>query len=162
MKKFTREQILDVVDKVLMINSQEGRKADIDIKISCDDIGNMVCVIAYRRGTCDSIGSKYNFTAPHGEEMADYDAMIEFIDQFKEERIYETTDIKAVAECAGDTKPQRAVLVHEKADKFGNGDCILFGYSSEDFENDSDVLAALQNENPESDFSIDESGIYHA
>lgn len=93
MKKFTREQILDVVDKVLMIDSQEGRKADIDIKISYDDDnGNMVYVTAYRIGTCDSIGSKYNFTAPHGEEMADHDAMIEFIDQFKEERIYETTE----------------------------------------------------------------------
>jgi hypothetical protein len=77
-------------------------------------------------------------------------------------KIYEITDIKAIAECAGDTEPQNSVLVHEKADKFRNGDCILFGYSSGDFENDSDVLTALQNETPESDFTIDKRGIYHA
>lgn len=77
-------------------------------------------------------------------------------------KIYEITDIKAIAERAGDTEPQSSVLVHEKADKFRSGDCILFGYSSADFENDSDVLTALQNETPESDFLIDKHGIYHA
>ena len=77
-------------------------------------------------------------------------------------KIYEITDIHAIAECAGDTEPQNSVLVHEKADKFRNGDCIIFGYSSADFENDSDVLTALQNETPESDFTIDKHGIYHA
>lgn len=77
-------------------------------------------------------------------------------------KIYEITDIQAIAECAGDTELQNAVLVHEIKDKFNDGDCILFGYSSADFENDSDVLAALQNETPESDFTIDKHGIYHA
>lgn len=77
-------------------------------------------------------------------------------------QIYEITDIKAIAECAGDTELQNAVLVHEIKDKFNDGDCIIFGYSSADFENDSDVLTALQNETPESDFTIDKHGIYHA
>lgn len=76
-------------------------------------------------------------------------------------KIYEIMNIRAVAECAGDTECQDAVLVHEVTDKFRNGDCILFGYSSEDFEDDADVLAALQNESPVSDFTIDDCGIYH-
>lgn len=80
----------------------------------------------------------------------------------KKMKIYEITDIQAIAECAGDTEPQNAVLVHEIKDKFKNGDCILFGYSATDFENDSDVLTALQNETPENDFTIDKHGIYHA
>ena len=85
MKKFTRVQILDIVYEALLINSQSGRKADIDVKISnADDGETMLYVMAYERGTSDSIGSKYNFTAPHGEEMADYDAMMQFMDQFKE------------------------------------------------------------------------------
>lgn len=76
-------------------------------------------------------------------------------------KTYELMSIRAIAECAGDTEAQDSVLVHEIADKFRNGDCILFGYSSEDFEDDADVLAALQNESPVSDFTIDVYGTYH-
>ncbi len=77
-------------------------------------------------------------------------------------KIYEVTNIRAIAECAGDTESQDAVLVHEIADRFHDGDCIIFGYSAENFRDDSDVLAALQNESPISDFTMDEHGIYHA
>ena len=76
--------------------------------------------------------------------------------------LYTLTLIKAIAECAGDTDIQDAILVHLNDDEFKDGDCILFGYSINDFENDSDITEALINNAPISAYTIDHNGIYHA
>lgn len=169
-----RIEVLEIVNAAMKANmenpeievSVEVNRSIIDDEIRCEvNIWNR-----YEEGVDRKIfGSLSNLSTIENEEgetrtatAEDLMNLIEKYANMQEPRIYETTDIKAVAECAGDTETQNAVLVHEKADKFGNGDCILFGYLSEDLKNDSDVLAALQSETPESNFSIDESGIYHA
>ena len=75
--------------------------------------------------------------------------------------MYTITAIKAIADSANDTEIQEAVLVHLNKDSFNDGDCILFGYSAEDFECDNDITEALNNDTPSSDYTIDDNGIYH-
>lgn len=76
----------------------------------------------------------------------------------KDYEIYELTSVKATA--PGETETQDAILVHLKKDAFSDGDCILFGYSAEDFDCDDDITDALINNTPESCYTIDENGIY--
>lgn len=75
---------------------------------------------------------------------------------------YTITNIMAIAESANDTEIQCAVLVHLNKDNFNVGDCVLFGYSVDDFENDDDITEALENNTPSSYYTIDDNGIYHA
>lgn len=74
---------------------------------------------------------------------------------------YEITEIKAIAESAGDTSIQDALRIHLVEDQYADGDCILFGYSASELEEDDEITEALCNNTPESDFYIDEAGIYH-
>ncbi len=76
--------------------------------------------------------------------------------------MYTLTAIKAIAESANDVEVQDAILVHLNKDKFNDGDCVLFGYSIDDFENDNDITDALINNTPISDYTVDDNGIYHA
>lgn len=76
--------------------------------------------------------------------------------------LYTLTAVKAIAESAGDTEVQDAIRVHLNSDEFGDGDCILYGYSMDEFTCDEDITDALTNNSPETYFTIDENGIYHA
>lgn len=76
--------------------------------------------------------------------------------------IYELTEVKAIAECAGDTEVQDALLIHEMKDEFCDGDCILYGYTLDDFDGEDEITDALISGAPESAFEINEDGIYHA
>lgn len=75
--------------------------------------------------------------------------------------MFEITTIKAIAECAGESEVQDALLIHEINDEFHNGDCILFGYSADELTSDEEIAEALINNTPISDWSI-ENGIYIA
>lgn len=75
---------------------------------------------------------------------------------------YELTEVKAIAENAGDTEAQDALRVHLVSDEYADGDCILYGYSLDDFSSASEITDVLMSENPETSFDIDEDGIYHA
>lgn len=76
--------------------------------------------------------------------------------------MYEITTIKAIAECAEELIIQDALLIHEVKDEFGNGDCILFGYTKDELISDEDVQDALMNNTPISDWTIDKNNVYHA
>ena len=73
---------------------------------------------------------------------------------------FEINTIKAIAECAGESEVQEALLIHEKNDEFHNGDCILFGYSADELTSDEEVADALFNNTPETYWTV-EDGIYY-
>ena len=76
--------------------------------------------------------------------------------------MYTLTLIKAIAECAGDTESQDAIIVHLNSDEFGDGDSILFGYSLDDLTTDEEITDAIINTTPCTYWEIDDSGVYHA
>lgn len=75
---------------------------------------------------------------------------------------YELTEIKAIAENAGETEPQDALRIHLVNDEYADGDCILYGYTLDDFSSADEITAALKNETTETSFEINENGIYCA
>lgn len=76
--------------------------------------------------------------------------------------IYVITEVQAIAASAYETEAQDALRVHLIDDPYSDGDCILFGYSIADFDNDEEITEALNNNVSESDFYVDENCIYHA
>lgn len=76
--------------------------------------------------------------------------------------MYEITTIKAIAECAGEPEIQDALLIHNTNEEFNDGDCILFGYTADEFEADEDITEALINNTPCTAWTVDGEGVYHA
>lgn len=80
---------------------------------------------------------------------------------------YEIENIKAVAECDALDEVQDALFVSSVNDEFGDGDCILFGWMEEYFEEydenerEERLIEALQDEYPTSDY-CEINGIYYA
>ena len=72
---------------------------------------------------------------------------------------YELTEIKAIA--YGDTEVQDAILVHDREDEFGDGDCLIFDASIDHFNSDEDVEYRLINDCCPTYFDIVD-GIYYA
>jgi len=73
---------------------------------------------------------------------------------------FEILKIKAISKYDEAGAMQDALLIHESGDKFRDGDCILFGYSAEDFETADDIANAIHDSAASSCFGIDENGIY--
>lgn len=53
-------------------------------------------------------------------------------------------------------------LLEYSIEEFTDGNCILFGYGSDELENDDDITEALLNSTPCTYWKIDEEGVYHA
>lgn len=82
----------------------------------------------------------------------------------KESALYILREVRAVAACDERNAVQPALYVHLKSDIYGDGDCLLFGYTLDSFGDeltDDDVTTALQNETPSTFFWHDEKGIYY-
>lgn len=79
---------------------------------------------------------------------------------------YEITNIKAVAECDAIDEVQNALFVNSVNDELGDGNCLLFNWTEEDFEEYNEyereerLVEALQSEHPTSDY-CEVNGIYY-
>ncbi|MBO7714620.1 MAG: hypothetical protein J6S85_13675 [Methanobrevibacter sp.] len=73
---------------------------------------------------------------------------------------FEILKIKAISKYDESEAIQDALLIHEDGDEFRDGDCVLFGYSAEDFETADDIAAAVQNECASTCYYINANGIF--
>ncbi len=78
---------------------------------------------------------------------------------------YELTEVKAIAESAGDTEAQNALFIIEKADDFQPGDWqewILYDYELTSFDTEEEIEDAIYHSNyATKSYEEDENGVYH-